>query len=595
MGPPDAPLQLARVTVTGCTQPTLLRVDGDGLRGEAVAEPGREVVEIPVAVERPVVGERRAARVHAAGTGAPPSNSTSSSRWPSPAGRCSWSATSTTTRSGGTRRAPTPASGPRTRRARTADQRLRAGARAPGNGPPRARLQVRARRGGLPQALLGHAPGGPRRPAPVHRRGPPRGDGRHLQRAQHQPHQPRDDHPEHGARHGFSARRAGRRPGHGVATGRVRSRSAIPGDGRRRRTDVQFLGPRPAPPVGSDPGRSRSTACSSAASSSGSRRPGRGLLTHYMPAHYAAGWWMDSRRRSPRRGRRPIELFGQLKKVALTRNVLLPVGTDYTPPNKWVTAIHRDWAARYTWPRFVCALPKEFFAAVRAELVERGQLAVAANPRHEPDLHRQGRLLHRHQAGQPRRGERRTGGRALRRFRRADDRRRLPAGRAGQGVGATGVRGAPRRHHRLGVRSGLPRPADRVARRLGAGPRGPRQLACGVVRGRGYSGPATSSCGTRCRTGAPTSSPSGSIGRPARGCGCSTTPATRCPHSSSTAAARSPGWRATCRRWAGGPTGWCPLRLNRPTGWAPVPGTRIANEHYRIRVDPARGGGVASP
>ncbi|BCI91162.1 hypothetical protein NIIDMKKI_63680 [Mycobacterium kansasii] len=21
---------------------------------------------------------------------------------------------------------------------------------------------------------------------------------------------------------------------------------------------------------------------------------GRGLLTHYMPAHYSAGWWMDS-------------------------------------------------------------------------------------------------------------------------------------------------------------------------------------------------------------------------------------------------------------------------------------------------------------
>lgn len=52
--------------------------------------------------------------------------------------------------------------------------------------------------------------------------------------------------------------------------------------------------------------------------------------------------------------------------------MLLPVGTDYTPPNKWVTAIHRDWGARYTWPRFVCALPKEFFAAVRAELAKRG-------------------------------------------------------------------------------------------------------------------------------------------------------------------------------------------------------------------------------
>ena len=70
-------------------------------------------------------------------------------------------------------------------------------------------------------------------------------------------------------------------------------------------------------------------------------------------------------------------MFASLKKVALTRNVLLPVGTDYTPPNKWVTDIHRDWNARYTWPRFVCALPREFFAAVRAELDARG---VEASP-----------------------------------------------------------------------------------------------------------------------------------------------------------------------------------------------------------------------
>ena len=65
-------------------------------------------------------------------------------------------------------------------------------------------------------------------------------------------------------------------------------------------------------------------------------------------------------------------MFGDLKKVALTRNVLLPVGTDYTPPNRWVTEIHRDWNARYSWPRFVCALPREFFAAVRAEIDDRG-------------------------------------------------------------------------------------------------------------------------------------------------------------------------------------------------------------------------------
>jgi alpha-mannosidase len=104
---------------------------------------------------------------------------------------------------------------------------------------------------------------------------------------------------------------------------------------------------------------------------------GRGLLTHYMPAHYAAGWWMDSAATLEEAETATYALFASLKKVALTRNVLLPVGTDYTPPNKWVTEIHRDWNARYTWPKFLCALPREFFAAVRDELTDRG---VAASP-----------------------------------------------------------------------------------------------------------------------------------------------------------------------------------------------------------------------
>jgi alpha-mannosidase len=104
---------------------------------------------------------------------------------------------------------------------------------------------------------------------------------------------------------------------------------------------------------------------------------GRGLLTHYMPAHYSAGWWMDSSATLAEAEQATYELFSTLKTVALTRNVLLPVGTDYTPPNKWVTDIHRDWNARYTWPRFVCALPREFFSAVRGELDARG---VAASP-----------------------------------------------------------------------------------------------------------------------------------------------------------------------------------------------------------------------
>ncbi|WP_218671541.1 glycoside hydrolase family 38 C-terminal domain-containing protein [Microbispora sp. GKU 823] len=94
---------------------------------------------------------------------------------------------------------------------------------------------------------------------------------------------------------------------------------------------------------------------------------GRGVTTHYMPAHYSAGWWMDSAPDLEQAEAAVYELFTLLKKVAATRNVLLPVGTDYTPPNKWVMEIQRDWNRRYVSPRFVCGLPREFFAAVRDE------------------------------------------------------------------------------------------------------------------------------------------------------------------------------------------------------------------------------------
>ncbi|MEY9891793.1 alpha-mannosidase [Catenulispora sp. MAP5-51] len=99
---------------------------------------------------------------------------------------------------------------------------------------------------------------------------------------------------------------------------------------------------------------------------------GQGVVTHYMPNHYSAGWWMDSSATLEEAEEKVYDLFLGLKQAAATRNTLLPVGTDYTPPNKWVTAIHRDWNARYVWPRFVTGLPRDFFAAVHAELAERG-------------------------------------------------------------------------------------------------------------------------------------------------------------------------------------------------------------------------------
>ncbi|GIG70774.1 glycoside hydrolase family 38 C-terminal domain-containing protein [Phytomonospora endophytica] len=99
---------------------------------------------------------------------------------------------------------------------------------------------------------------------------------------------------------------------------------------------------------------------------------GKGVLTHYMPNHYGAGWRMDSASTLEDAEKQTYELYQGLKPVAATRNILLPVGTDYTPPNKWVTAIQRDWNERYVWPNFVCATPRDFLDAVREELTERG-------------------------------------------------------------------------------------------------------------------------------------------------------------------------------------------------------------------------------
>ena len=100
---------------------------------------------------------------------------------------------------------------------------------------------------------------------------------------------------------------------------------------------------------------------------------GKGLLTSYMPIHYAAGWDLDQASTLDEAMTRAYDLFCDLAPVAATKVTLLPVGTDYTPPNKWVTQLARAWAARYRWPRFVVGLPKEFFAAVRAELAEKAK------------------------------------------------------------------------------------------------------------------------------------------------------------------------------------------------------------------------------
>jgi alpha-mannosidase len=371
VGPPDAPLQVARVVVGGGTEPTLVKVDGDGLSGEALARIGVDVIEVPVAVEHPVVGQRRAAQVEVDGGRTPFAFTVAEPGWTmfmishfhyDPVW---WN----------------------TQGAYTSVWR---------QDPP-----DKCRNG----FELVHA---------------------HLEMARREPEykfvlaevdylKPYwDTYPQDRA----DLRRLiaeGRveimggtynEPNTNLTSPETTIRNLVHGTGFQR----DILGANPATAwqldvFGHDPQFPGMAADAGLTSSSWARGPhhqwgpmhsdvgvagmqfcsefewiapsGRGLLTHYMPAHYGAGWGMDDAPSLAEAERATLRLFEELKKVALTRNVLLPVGTDYTPPNKWVTEIHRDWGSRYTWPRFVCALPSEFFAAVRSELDAR---AVVPSP-----------------------------------------------------------------------------------------------------------------------------------------------------------------------------------------------------------------------
>jgi alpha-mannosidase len=371
VGPPDAPIQLARVAVSGVAGPAPVRVDGDGLSGEALVEAGQEVVEVPVTVDRPVVGQRRSARADGGGSGLAFEFAVAEPGWTmfmishfhyDPVW---WNTQAAYTSEW--------AEDPPGRVRQTNGFEL-----------VRAHLEM-ARRDPDYKFVLAEVD--------------------YLK-----PYW--DTHPEDRAdlRRFLAAGRVEvmggtyNEPNTNLTSPETTIRNMVHGIGFQR--DVLGADPVTAWQLdvfGHDPQFPGLAADAGLTSSSWARGPhhqwgpangdsdsggvermqfcsefewiapsGRGLLTHYMPAHYSAGWWMDSSTSLAEAQDATYELFDQLKRVALTRNVLLPVGTDYAPPNKWVTAIHRDWASRYTWPRFVCALPREFFAAVRAELGERG-------------------------------------------------------------------------------------------------------------------------------------------------------------------------------------------------------------------------------
>ena len=288
----------------------------------------------------------------------------------------------------------------------------RSGARqvAPRDGPARSRLQVRPRRARLPQAVLGRLSGGPRlRPTAPGRR-PARVRGRHVQRAEHEPDERRIDDPQRDLRHRLPARRPGRRPGHRVAARRVRARPAVPRDHGRRRACPRARGlagrstngvptgsaaPAACPSPSWPPATTRG--CSSRWSSTGSRPAGG--PAHELHGRPLFGRLVDGRRADARggRGRGPSP-------VHRARH-------DGRDQERHAAGRHRLHAAQQVGQRDPARLEQplrlaEVHDGHPARILRRrarragrdGPPVLPADARHEPDLHRQGRLVHRHQA-----------------------------------------------------------------------------------------------------------------------------------------------------------------------------------------------------
>jgi hypothetical protein len=53
--------------------------------------------------------------------------------------------------------------------------------------------------------------------------------------------------------------------------------------------------------------------------------------------------------------------FLALRPAASSPHVMLPVGPPRSMPSPWMTPIHHDWNRRYTWPRIICSLPRDYY------------------------------------------------------------------------------------------------------------------------------------------------------------------------------------------------------------------------------------------
>ncbi|MEJ8642210.1 hypothetical protein WKI68_13550 [Streptomyces sp. MS1.HAVA.3] len=99
----------------------------------------------------------------------------------------------------------------------------------------------------------------------------------------------------------------------------------------------------------------------------------QGLLLHYLPAHYSAGWFSHRAPDAEAAAEQLLELYELLRTAAATKNVLIPLGTDFSWPHRWGLDVQHTWNRRYCWPRMEHSGPRAHFDAVRAEFAARAE------------------------------------------------------------------------------------------------------------------------------------------------------------------------------------------------------------------------------
>lgn len=97
---------------------------------------------------------------------------------------------------------------------------------------------------------------------------------------------------------------------------------------------------------------------------------GRSVEAAYLALHYHAGWWTERCADPEDAAWEFYRMFEKLAPFAAGQAVLLPVGTDFTPPPRLLNDAVRWWNARYAWPQFSCSTPRHFFDRLGSERPE---------------------------------------------------------------------------------------------------------------------------------------------------------------------------------------------------------------------------------